>query len=237
MKKYIGTKLVRASKAYRIGGKIYDNEHDEIKKVVLAEGEQAEKGYKVTYADGYESFSPADVFERAYLPIECDEQTALSVTQKMVDDFIVDITTDTMGQKTTIVKAKLANGLELVESSSCVMPENYDEELGREICVKKIKEQVWYLLGFLLQTAIFGIKGKLSNPEPEKDAETEKAAELIAMIHMELAGGVLKGEIKGDLLKCISILVDALKDTIRNTSKDEGFQKTIKEAACDRIME
>lgn len=231
MKKYIGTKLVRASKAYRIGGKIYDNEHDEIKKVVLADGEQAEQGYKVTYADGYESFSPADVFERAYLPIECDEQTALSVTQKMVDDFIVDITTDTMGQKTTIVKAKLANGFELVESSSCVMPENYDEELGREICVKKIKERVLYLLGFLLQTAMFGIKGKLSNPEPEK------AAELIAMIHMELAGGALKGEIKGDPLKCISILVDALKDTIRNTSEDEEFQKVIKEAVCDRIME
>lgn len=47
---------------------------------------------------------------------------------------------------------------ELVEASSCVSPENYDEKLGREICMKKIKDRVWHLLGFLLQTAVNGVK-------------------------------------------------------------------------------
>lgn len=61
MKKYIGTKLIEAEKAYRVDGKI----------VTLAEnkvpcGYKVERGYKVRYADGYESFSPAEAFEEAY---------------------------------------------------------------------------------------------------------------------------------------------------------------------------
>ena len=65
MKQYIGTKLIEAEKAYRVDGKV----------VTLAEnrvpcGNEVERGYKVRYADGYESFSPAEVFERAYLPLE-----------------------------------------------------------------------------------------------------------------------------------------------------------------------
>lgn len=62
-----------------------------------------------------------------------------------------------MGEKTTVVRAVLRNGFEIVESSSCVSPENYDEELGAEICLEKIRDKVWFLLGFLLQTAVYGI--------------------------------------------------------------------------------
>lgn len=61
MKKYIGTKLIEAEKAYRVDGKV----------VTLAEdrvpfGSEVERGYKVRYADGYESWSPQAVFEEAY---------------------------------------------------------------------------------------------------------------------------------------------------------------------------
>ena len=45
-----------------------------------------------------------------------------------------------------------------MESSACVSAENYDEKLGREICLGKIKDKVWFLLGFLLQTAVHGVK-------------------------------------------------------------------------------
>jgi len=44
MKKYIGTKLVQAEPAEKDG----------------------KESYKVVYADGYESWSPADIFEEAY---------------------------------------------------------------------------------------------------------------------------------------------------------------------------
>ena len=48
------------------------------------------------------------------------------------------------------------NGFEIVEASSCVSPENYSEEMGKEICLERIKGKVWMLLGFLLQRACPG---------------------------------------------------------------------------------
>ena len=140
MKKYIGTKLIEAVSAKKDG----------------------QDGYKVRYADGYESWSPKDVFEQAYLPISVNENLKTdkpSISQQMVDDFISEVEVQTMGQKTTVVRAVLCNGFEIVEYSACVSAENYDEELGAKICLGKIKDKVWMLLGFLLQTAVNGIKG------------------------------------------------------------------------------
>ena len=57
-----------------------------------------------------------------------------------------------------MVRCVLVNGFEIVESSACVDPLNYNERMGTEICMEKIKDKIWYLLGFLLQTAWKGIK-------------------------------------------------------------------------------
>jgi hypothetical protein len=58
---------------------------------------------------------------------------------------------NTIGDKTTVVVCKLPNGFVIVESSSCVDPVNYDFELGKEICYKRIKDKMWELEGYLLQ--------------------------------------------------------------------------------------
>lgn len=79
------------------------------------------------------------------------------ITQQMVDDFITDYHVSTLGEKTTVVHAKLKNGFELVESSACVDPANYDEQVGAEICLERIRNQVWHLLGFALQWARMGL--------------------------------------------------------------------------------
>lgn len=158
MKQYIGTKLIEAEPAYRVDGKV----------VALAEnkvprGYKVERGYKVRYADGYESFSPNEVFERAYLPLEVNgklKTEAPSISAEMVERFIDHHETVTMGGKTTIVRAVLKNGFEIVESSSCVSAENYDEKLGEEICMERIRNKIWELLGFLLQTAVGGVNGE-----------------------------------------------------------------------------
>ena len=100
------------------------------------------------------------MFENAYmkLTVNPDLRTdAPSISQKMVDDFIVATEVTTMGDKCTVVRAVLRNGFEIVESSACVSAENYDEKLGANICMKKIEDKVWFLLGFLLQTAAHGI--------------------------------------------------------------------------------
>ena len=101
-----------------------------------------------------------DVFEKAYLPLSINENLrseAPSIGADMVDEFISSVHTITLGDKTTVVRAVLRNGFEIVEASSCVSPENYDEAIGRDICLEKIKDKVWMLLGFLLQTAVNGI--------------------------------------------------------------------------------
>ena len=100
------------------------------------------------------------MFEKAYLPLTINENlrtNAPSISQEMVDGFIQETWTQTLGDKCTVVRAKLRNGFEIVESSACVSAENYDEKLGHEICMEKIKDKVWMLLGFLLQTAAHGI--------------------------------------------------------------------------------
>lgn len=74
MKKYIGTKIVEAEKAFKVGDVIYSNENNEIDAFMLADGEVAQMGYKMRYPDGYESFSPKAVFEKAYLPVDVFEE-------------------------------------------------------------------------------------------------------------------------------------------------------------------
>ena len=173
MKQYIGTKLIEAEKAYRVDGKV----------VTLAEnrvpcGNEVERGYKVRYADGYESFSPAEVFERAYLPLEVNgmlKTAAPSISAEMVERFIDHHETVTMGGKTTVVRAALKNGFEIVESSSCVSAENYDEKLGEEICMERIRNKIWELLGFLLQTAVGGVNGEAATENRCCDEDCERS--------------------------------------------------------------
>ncbi len=155
MKTYIGTKIIEAVPAIRKGGTVYEKDQPIPKSM-----DHEEDGYKVRYADGYESWSPKDVFERAYLELTVNLELRTkkpSISQKMVDDFIVAKEVSTLGDKVTVVRATLRNGFELVESSACVSPENYDEELGAKICMEKIKDKVWFLLGFLLQTGVNGL--------------------------------------------------------------------------------
>ena len=94
MKTYIGTKIIQAEPALRVGGEII-SPHD-----ILPEDVSVEEGYRVKYPDGYESWSPKDAFEQAYLPmtVNPDLRTdAPSISQQMVDDFILETWTQTMG--------------------------------------------------------------------------------------------------------------------------------------------
>lgn len=63
--------------------------------------------------------------------------------------------TSTVFGKCTVMVAKLENGFVIVESSACVDPENYDEELGCELCFKKITDKLWELEGYALQKSLF----------------------------------------------------------------------------------
>lgn len=51
----------------------------------------------------------------------------------------------------TYVTVRMKNGFTLRESTTCVDPANYKEEIGKEICLRKIEDKVWFLLGYALQ--------------------------------------------------------------------------------------
>lgn len=65
MKQYIGTKLIEAEPALRYADGMITTADAPVRL-----DEPVEDGYKVRYADGYESFSPKQVFEEAYRPTD-----------------------------------------------------------------------------------------------------------------------------------------------------------------------
>lgn len=82
---------------------------------------------------------------------------ASTVTKELIAEIIAgsEITVNTVFDKCTIVTAKLPNGFVITESSACVSPENYDEEMGAEICMNKIIDKVWELEGYRLQCDLY----------------------------------------------------------------------------------
>lgn len=84
-------------------------------------------------------------------------RTKNTVTQSVIDELMesCDIAVTTAFDKCTIVACKLPNGFVIVESSSCVDPANYDEDMGVDICMKNIEKKLWELEGYLLQNKLY----------------------------------------------------------------------------------
>lgn len=147
MKKYIGCKMVEAEPMDELT-------YLEGVKGMSRENKDYVPGYKVVYPDGYVSWSPKEVFEKAYL--QAGDNNTIEETN--VDDFVKSIEYVQWGDKTTIAIATLCNGFIITESSSCVDPTNFSMDIGSSICKEKIYNEVWRMLGFLLQTAREGVK-------------------------------------------------------------------------------
>lgn len=62
MEKYLGVKMVNAEKCWGLNNKCVDPNSEHC-------GQEVD-GYKVVYEDGYTSWSPKDVFEKAYKKTE-----------------------------------------------------------------------------------------------------------------------------------------------------------------------
>ena len=135
-------------------------------KIVFAWPEKyADKeGYVVRYPDGYQSWSPKEVFEDAYLPM--GESNDNLVTNKMVDRMMGRYKgTNLEDGRSTLVKAESPTGFTLYEVSSCVDPKNYDSILGAEICLRRIESKIWQFLGFVVRWGKFGLKYTENNKE------------------------------------------------------------------------
>lgn len=85
--------------------------------------------------------------------VESEKPKKNTVTQDMVDEIIdnSELIIDTLFDKCTMVACKLPNGFVIVETSACVDPANYDENLGVDKCMCAIEDKVWELEGYKLQ--------------------------------------------------------------------------------------
>lgn len=85
------------------------------------------------------------------------EEKNVAVAPTINEEYIAEIMENsefevhTAFDKCTVVSCRLPNGFVITEYSACVSPENYDEDMGVEICVNKIKNKVWELEGYRLQ--------------------------------------------------------------------------------------
>lgn len=151
MKKYISTKLVSAKE-------MNEKEWKELNKEEFG-GRYPLDGFLIEYADGYTSWCPKYAFEKSYLAVDDNPKlpSGVSVGPRMVEDFIKEVHVSKVGDKSTLVRVVLLNGFEIIETSACVDPSNYNQDIGTDVCMKKVKDKIWQHLGFLLQTAYSGI--------------------------------------------------------------------------------
>ena len=81
-----------------------------------------------------------------------------TVTIDQVKENMQDVIVRTLqdfGKPCTYVTVRMKNGFTLRESTTCVDPANYNEEIGKEICLRKIEDKIWFLLGYQLQEDLF----------------------------------------------------------------------------------
>lgn len=115
-----------------------------------------DEGYEVTYSDGYKSWCLKEVADAAYYKLY-DANDGTKILKEDVENFITDVDTITIGEKTTVVNVHTLTGFDTVSHSSCVDPKNYSKELGRKYAMEKVVTELWSHLGFVLQWAKNGI--------------------------------------------------------------------------------
>ena len=89
----------------------------------------------------------------------------ITVTPEQVKENMKDFICKTViefDKPVTYVTLRMKNGFTLRESTTCVDPANYDEAIGCQICLEKLEDKVWFLLGYALQDQVTNSKNELN---------------------------------------------------------------------------
>lgn len=78
---------------------------------------------------------------------------ANTIKKEQIERILKDskIHVSTLFEKVAMVAVQLPNGFVITETSGAVDKENYDLEIGKEICMEKIEDKIWELEGYALQ--------------------------------------------------------------------------------------
>ena len=151
MQKFIGVKRVCAQKMTRSAA--------EAAKLVrpLCNDNEDQNGYMVRYPDGYESWSPDDVFESTYFPLHADD--GIDICPQDVLGFVShDIKTAKLSENVAIAQATCLTGFEIVETSTSDCPSTYDATIAAAIATGKVHDRLASFLTFVLIWARNGLK-------------------------------------------------------------------------------
>ena len=69
----------------------------------------------------------------------------MNLTEEQIKNQIDSVVFQKIWKKTTLCLMTLKNGFEIVTSSSCIDPENYDQEIWEKISEEKAMDKLWEL--------------------------------------------------------------------------------------------
>ena len=75
-----------------------------------------------------------------------------TVTIEKIENTILKEDYIKVGLKTVIAVLTLKNSFEIIGTSACVDPNNFDFEIGKKYAREKAIDQIWMLEGYLLQS-------------------------------------------------------------------------------------
>lgn len=77
-----------------------------------------------------------------------------TITTEDIEKVILKENDAKLGEKTTVVVLTLKNGFEVVGTSACVDPTNYDHEIGKKYARQRAVDKIWELEGYRLQNQL-----------------------------------------------------------------------------------
>lgn len=89
----------------------------------------------------------------------------MMVSEKKIDEMLkeANIKVKTLRKRVTVVTCKLANGFIITESSTCLDKNNYDSDIGYDICMKAIKNKLYELEAYAIARDNFMYKNMINS--------------------------------------------------------------------------
>lgn len=93
--------------------------------------------------------------------IQAKGLTAPRITPDIIDGKVVDVLYYVFpGTQLTVCCITLENGFTVTGESACASPENFDEQLGKDIAFRNAKDKIWALEGYLLKQRLYEADAK-----------------------------------------------------------------------------
>ena len=96
----------------------------------------------------------SSVFEKQFFNLVKDDN---KITEEDVCNLVEFSNVHKTGETTAVITAKIVTGFEIVTTSSCVNPEDYDNDLGHKYGLKKVWPALYDFLGFIVQWGKEGV--------------------------------------------------------------------------------